>query len=71
MIGARALRKGRRYAVVGIAAFSALVTPPDPFSMMMMAVPVYLLYEASIWLVWLIEKARAKAEGAPSSAPAP
>ncbi|MBL8559805.1 MAG: twin-arginine translocase subunit TatC [Hyphomonadaceae bacterium] len=71
VLGASTLRKGRRYAIVGIAAFSALVTPPDPFSMMMMAVPVYCLYEASIWIVWFIEKTRAKAEAAPSSAPAP
>jgi sec-independent protein translocase protein TatC len=56
------LRKGRRYAIVGIAAFSAMVTPPEPISMMIMAIPVYLLYEASIWLVWLIEKGRKKEE---------
>jgi sec-independent protein translocase protein TatC len=71
VVTAPMLRKGRRYAVVAIAAFSALVTPPDVLSMTVMAVPVYLLYEASIWLVWLIEKSRAKADGAPSSAPAP
>ena len=58
------LRKGRRYAIVGIAAFSALVTPNDVVSMFVMAVPVYLLYEISIWIVALIEKARAKEEAA-------
>ncbi|MDX2235354.1 MAG: twin-arginine translocase subunit TatC [Hyphomonadaceae bacterium] len=57
------LRKGRRYAILAIAIFSAMVTPPEPISMMIMAIPVYLLYEASIWIVWLIEKARARAEG--------
>jgi sec-independent protein translocase protein TatC len=62
MIGASALRKGRRFAIVGIAAFSALVTPPDIISMTAMAVPVYGLYEISIWLVWLIERSRAKEE---------
>jgi sec-independent protein translocase protein TatC len=62
IVTASGLRKGRRYAIVGIAAFSACVTPPDPISMMIMAIPVYLLYEASIWIVWLIEKARAKQE---------
>lgn len=71
IVTASMLRKGRRYAVVAIAAFSALVTPPDVISMTVMAVPVYLLYEASIWLVWLIEKSRSRAAGAPSSAPAP
>jgi sec-independent protein translocase protein TatC len=59
-VTASMLRKGRRYAIVAIAAFAAMVTPPDPISMMLMAIPVYLLYEISIWLVLLIEKARTK-----------
>ncbi|MBU6374024.1 MAG: twin-arginine translocase subunit TatC [Alphaproteobacteria bacterium] len=62
IVTAGMLRRLRRYAIVGIAAFSALVTPPDPISMMVMAVPVYGLYEISIWLVLLIEKARLKSE---------
>jgi sec-independent protein translocase protein TatC len=64
IVSTSALRKGRRYAVVGIAAFSALVTPNDVVSMFVMAVPVYLLYEISIWIVAGIEKARAKREAA-------
>lgn len=64
LVGATALRKGRRYAIVGIAAFSALVTPNDVISMFVMAVPVYLLYEVSIWIVAAIEKARLKRETA-------
>jgi len=62
------LRKGRRYAIVGIAAFSALVTPNDVISMFVMAVPVYLLYEISIWIVALMEKDRAKTEAAEAAA---
>ncbi len=58
VVSAELLRKGRRYAIVGIAAFSALVTPNDVISMAVMAIPVYLLYEISIWLVVLIRKAR-------------
>jgi sec-independent protein translocase protein TatC len=66
------LRKGRRYAIVGIAAFSALVTPNDVISMFVMAVPVYLLYEISIWIVAAMEKARAREEAAaPVVPPAP
>jgi sec-independent protein translocase protein TatC len=64
IVSASALRKGRRYAIVGIAAFSALVTPNDVVSMFVMALPVYLLYEISIWIVAAIEKARAKQEAA-------
>jgi sec-independent protein translocase protein TatC len=62
------LRKGRRYAIVGIAAFSALVTPNDLVSMFVMAVPVYLLYEISIWIVAGIESDRAKKEKAEAAA---
>lgn len=62
MINASMLRSGRRYALVGIAAFAALVTPPDVVSMTLMAVPMYLLYEISIWLVWLIARNRDKEE---------
>ncbi len=74
VLTASAMRKGRRYAVVGIAGFSALVTPPDIFSMMIMAAPVYVLYELSIWLVWFIGRARLKsaaelAQQAGSAAP--
>jgi sec-independent protein translocase protein TatC len=61
LITATALRKGRRYAIVGIAAFAACFTPPDVLSMTMMAVPVYLLYEISIWLVLVIQKRQEKA----------
>jgi Tat protein translocase TatC len=47
----------RSYAVVAIAIFSALVTPtPDPFTMMVMAAPLYILYEACIWIAWFMNK---------------
>jgi sec-independent protein translocase protein TatC len=68
IVTAPMLRKGRRYAIVGIAAFSALVTPNDVVSMFVMAVPVYLLYEISIWLVAWIEAGRAKREKAEADA---
>ena len=42
------LRKGRRYAVVAVLVLAAIVTPADPLSMMVVAVPLYLLYELSI-----------------------
>ncbi|MET0181885.1 MAG: twin-arginine translocase subunit TatC [Caulobacterales bacterium] len=74
ILGASMLRKGRRFAIVGIAAFAALVTPPDVLSMTLMAVPMYLLFEISIWVVWLIEKsqnaARARADAEPQYRPA-
>lgn len=69
MVSASMLRKGRRYAVVAIAAFAALVTPPDVLSMICMFVPMYLLYEISIWLVWATEASRARAAAREAASP--
>jgi sec-independent protein translocase protein TatC len=55
------LKKGRRYAIVGILVFAAFITPPDPISQIGLALPLYLLYEVSILSVRFIERARAKA----------
>ena len=60
IVTAAMLRKVRRYAIVGIFALAAVMTPPDLFSMICLAVPLVLLYEVSIWLVALIEKRRAQ-----------
>jgi sec-independent protein translocase protein TatC len=59
-VTAGALREFRRYAIVGIAAASAVLSPPDPFSMLAMMAPTVLLYEASIMVIDRIEKARAQ-----------
>ena len=53
-----ALAAGRRYAIVGVFVVAAVVTPPDPISQTMLALPIILLYEISIWCVRLIEKRR-------------
>ncbi len=44
------LRRGRKYALVLVLVFAALVTPADPVSMFVLAIPLYLLYEFSILL---------------------
>ena len=44
------LRKGRKYAVIVVLLLSALITPSDPFSMFVLAIPLYCLYELSIIL---------------------
>ncbi len=58
VFGAAGMRSARRYAIVGIAGASAILSPPDPFSMMAMMLPTILLYEASIWIVDRVEKDR-------------
>jgi len=42
------LTKSRRYAIVAAAAVSAVLTPPDVVSMLLMLVPLYGLYEFAI-----------------------
>ena len=42
------LRKGRKYAFLAVLLLAALITPSDPFSMLVLALPLYLLYELSI-----------------------
>lgn len=44
------LKKVRPYVIILIAVLSALITPPDIFSMLFMMLPLYLLFEGSIWL---------------------
>ncbi|MEQ3747205.1 MAG: twin-arginine translocase subunit TatC [Henriciella sp.] len=62
IVGATTLRKGRKYALVGILAASAFFTPPDMISQIMLTVPVYGLYEVSIWIVSMMEKKLAEQE---------
>ena len=62
LVSSKFLASGRRYAIVGVFAVAAVVAPPDPFSMIALAVPVCLLYEISIWCVRLIELRRKKEE---------
>lgn len=52
------LRAFRKYAVLGIAVAAAILSPPDPFSMIAMMAPTVALYEVSIWIVDRIAKAR-------------
>jgi sec-independent protein translocase protein TatC len=64
LVNARMLRSGWRYAVVGVFLVAAIVTPPDPISMLSLALPICLLYGASIWCVQVIEWRRAKEDAA-------
>ncbi|MFH1941552.1 MAG: twin-arginine translocase subunit TatC [bacterium] len=44
------LKKNRRYGIILVFIFSAIVTPPDPASQVLMAIPLLLLYQISIWV---------------------
>jgi sec-independent protein translocase protein TatC len=54
------LRKGRRFAIVGILVLVAVITPSgDPISMLMLSVPMIIFYEAAIIAGRIITKRQA------------
>jgi sec-independent protein translocase protein TatC len=53
----RQLRRWRRWAIVLITVFAAVITPSqDPYSLLFMAVPMYLFYEASILIGRILKR---------------
>lgn len=44
------LRKSRRYAIVVIFIMAAVLTPPDPMSQMLLALPMIILYEVALFV---------------------
>ena len=58
------MRKIRGGAIVAIFVIAAIITPPDIFSQVMVAVPMVLLYELSIGLCILFQKRRKAAQEA-------
>lgn len=60
LISSDGLRQKRRIAIVVAFVLSMLLTPPDPMSQVIMAVPLCLLYEVALWAVWLKERTLGK-----------
>ena len=58
IVSSAALREKRRVAIVLAFVLGMLLTPPDPMSQVAMALPLCLLYEFSIWAIWLRERTR-------------
>ncbi len=50
------LKRRRKYVIVIIFAFAAVLTPPDPITQIGLGIPLLILYELSILSVKLIEK---------------
>jgi len=64
LVSAADLASKRRYAILGIAVFAAIFTPPDPLSMLSLGIPMWALYEASIVASKLIERQRRRRQAA-------
>jgi sec-independent protein translocase protein TatC len=57
------LARTRSYAVTIILILTAIIAPtPDPMTFLGLGAPVILLYEICIWIVWLLDRRRAKRE---------
>ena len=50
------MRHYRRHASIVILILSALITPPDPISLLLMSIPLMALYEISIGVSWLVNR---------------
>ena len=60
IIDAKFLREKRRYAIVLVFVAAAVLTPPDVISQLSLALPMLLLYEASVFSVSRMERLRAR-----------
>lgn len=56
------MRTYRKHAYVVILIVGAIVTPPDPLSQMLISLPLFLLYEISIFISAYVRRQRLKAE---------
>ena len=56
IVTAEGLKAKRRYAIIGVFVFAAIVTPPDVISQIGLAIPMILLYELSILGARLVQK---------------
>ena len=54
------LRRYRRYAILGMCVVAAVLAPPDPISMVLLAVPLIALFEVSIIAANIVEPKPAK-----------
>lgn len=56
------LRRNRKYAIVIILILAGIITPPDVISQIICTIPLWLLYEISIWLTAKVQKEKALEE---------
>lgn len=60
LVGSRTFKKSRKFFILGVALVSALLTPPDIISQILMSGPLIVLYEFSILVAMVIERKRRK-----------
>ena len=61
------LVRARRYVIVGMAVLAAIVTPPDVISQLLLLVPLVLLYESALLVIWFRERGQAEPDREPQA----
>jgi len=64
IVSRKQLKGMRRYMVVGAFVLAAVLTPPDVVSQLMLGIPLIMLYEVSLAIMWFTERKRLKTETA-------
>jgi len=70
MVTRAQLAGARRYVIVGITALAAVITPPDVLSQLMLAVPLMLLFEGALIVMWFSDRKAAREGAAEETLPA-
>ena len=52
----KGLRRYRKYAILVAFILAAVLTPPDPFTQSLMAIPLVVLYEVGVWVAYVFGK---------------
>jgi sec-independent protein translocase protein TatC len=66
IISTRQLTKNRRYAILVIAIIAMILPGQDPVTMTLMMLPMYVLFEGSILLSWLMDRRARRSAAAPA-----
>tara|TARA_B100000902_G_scaffold329816_1_gene326491 strand:+ start:2573 stop:3406 length:834 start_codon:yes stop_codon:yes gene_type:complete len=56
VLSPKVLKAFRRHAIVSALVLSAVITPPDIFSQILVTIPILILYEISIWISGMVTK---------------
>jgi len=70
LVSAAAMRRGRRYVLLVVVIVAAVLTPPDVLSQLLLATPMYLLFELGLMFAGLATPTAARASSAEGAAPA-
>jgi sec-independent protein translocase protein TatC len=68
LVSVATLRSIRPYVIVASFVIAAIITPPDPGSMLLLAIPLVLLYEVGLFVARFVRVSAERAEGASSTA---